>query len=94
VIEALKKRGIIVSPSQTNAKAIALVAIALAQKGDVNALRIITQQTELPLAQAIELYGQGGGPIVTETRAVPTKEQIDAILAKHGYKKIFEPEPK
>ena len=56
ILELLKKRGVNLA-SKSNSAVIAFALIKAAQAGDVSAIRLIFDQTEMPLPKQVELSG-------------------------------------
>ena len=56
ILELLKKRDVKLS-SKSNGAVIAFALIKAAQTGDVSAIRLIFDQTEIPLPKQVELSG-------------------------------------
>lgn len=56
ILDLLKKRGVKLS-SKSNSAVIAFALIKAAQAGDVSAIRLIFDQTEIPLPKQVELSG-------------------------------------
>ena len=60
-----------------NAKAIAKILTIKALQGNLTAIKMITDITELPLKQEVELTGADGGPLQIEVSS-----SLDAKLAE------------